>query len=203
MKILCVGRNYINHAKELNNAIPSEPVIFIKPSSSIADISRTIPFPTFTKDLHYEVEFVIKICKKGTHILAADARSYYKEMTVGIDYTARDIQEKLKQKSLPWEIAKGFDNATVVGKFIPIDNKDPQLLNIKLSKNDVIVQDGNTSDMIFKINDLIQYISQYFTLEVGDLIFTGTPEGVGPVNSGDNLKGYLENECLFEMNFDK
>ena len=197
MKIICIGRNYAEHAKELNNAVSASPVVFLKPKSSLLQ-GTTFYYPEFTKDLHYECEVVVKICKNGKHIKEKFAKNYYQQITVGIDFTARDLQQQQKEKGLPWEIAKAFDGSAVVGKFIDIP-ADVQAINFSLHKNNLLVQEGHTKDMLFTIDQIIAYVSQYFSLHTGDLIFTGTPAGVGPVAIGDQLKGAIEQEPLFEM----
>jgi 2-keto-4-pentenoate hydratase/2-oxohepta-3-ene-1,7-dioic acid hydratase in catechol pathway len=197
MKIICIGRNYAEHAKELNNAVSASPVVFLKPKSSLLQ-GTTFYYPEFTKDLHYECEVVVKICKNGKHIKEKFANNYYQQITVGIDFTARDLQQQQKEKGLPWEIAKAFDGSAVVGKFIDIP-ADVQAINFSLHKNNLLVQEGHTKDMLFTIDHIIAYVSQFFSLHTGDLIFTGTPVGVGPVAIGDQLKGAIEQEPLFEM----
>ena len=197
MKIICIGRNYAEHAKELNNAVSASPVVFLKPKSSLLQ-GTTFYYPEFTKDLHYECEVVVKICKNGKHIKEKFAKNYYQQITVGIDFTARDLQQQQKEKGLPWEIAKAFDGSAVVGKFIDIP-ADVQAINFSLHKNNLLVQEGHTKDMLFTIDHIIAYVSQYFSLHTGDLIFTGTPAGVGPVAIGDQLKGAIEQEPLFEI----
>ena len=197
MKIICIGRNYAEHAKELNNAVSVSPVVFLKPKSSLLQ-GTTFYYPEFTKDLHYECEVVVKICKNGKHIKEKFAKNYYQQITVGIDFTARDLQQQQKEKGLPWEIAKAFDGSAVVGNFIDIP-ADVQAVNFSLHKNNLLVQEGHTKDMLFTIDYIIAYVSQFFSLHTGDLIFTGTPAGVGPVSIGDQLKGAIEQEPLFEM----
>ena len=197
MKIICIGRNYAEHAKELNNAVSASPVVFLKPKSSLLQ-GTTFYYPEFTKDLHYECEVVVKICKNGKHIKEKFAKNYYQQITVGIDFTARDLQQQQKEKGLPWEIAKAFDGSAVVGKFIDIP-ADVQAINFSLHKNNLLVQEGHTKDMLFTIDQIIAYVSQFFSLYTGDLIFTGTPAGVGPVAIGDQLKGAIEQEPLFEI----
>jgi 2-keto-4-pentenoate hydratase/2-oxohepta-3-ene-1,7-dioic acid hydratase in catechol pathway len=200
MKIICVGRNYADHAKELKNEVPSEPVIFMKPKNALLQNNHPFYYPEFTDNLHYECELVLRICKNGKHIQEKFADKYYDQLGVGIDFTARDLQDKQKQKGLPWEIAKAFDNSAVVGQFIPItpelDKKD---INFCLYKNKQIVQQGNTKDLLFTFDFLIAYISKYFTLNIGDLVFTGTPAGVGPVEIGDKLEAFIENDSLLEF----
>jgi len=200
MKIICVGRNYADHAKELKNEIPSEPVIFMKPKNALLQNNHPFYYPEFTDNLHYECELVLRICKNGKHIQEKFADKYYDQLGVGIDFTARDLQDKQKQKGLPWEIAKAFDNSAVVGQFIPItpelDKKD---INFCLYKNKQLAQQGNTKDLLFSFDFLIAYISKYFTLNIGDLVFTGTPAGVGPVEIGDKLEAFIENDSLLEF----
>ena len=202
MKIVCIGRNYFEHAKELNNPIPSEPILFVKPETAILPKRNPWYYPDFTADLQHEVEIVIKICKLGKNIQKKFANKYYNEIGLGIDFTARDLQTVCKEKGHPWEIAKAFDNSAVIGKkFIPKENfKD--LLNIQfhLKKNGDVVQMGNTKDMLFHFDQLIEYASKFFTLKIGDLIFTGTPSGVGPVAINDKLEGFIEGEKLLEVN---
>ncbi len=197
MKIICVGRNYEEHARELNNAVPANPVIFLKPKTALLLPDRPCYYPEFTNDLHYEAELVVKINRNGKFIKERFAEKYYDMVTIGIDFTARDIQEQLKSKGLPWEIAKAFDGSAAIGKFIPKEGLDlDQNLNFSLMRNGEIVQLGNTRDMIFKINQIIEYASRYFSLNTGDLIFTGTPAGVGSVKIGDKLEGFIEREKL-------
>lgn len=198
MKIICVGRNYTEHAKELKNEIPTEPVLFIKPDTSVLKGSDFY-IPEFSNDIHYELELVIKISKGGKYIQEENAAKHYEQIGLGIDFTARDIQSKLKEKGLPWEKAKGFDGSAVVSDFFPVENFNTEEIHFELKKNNQTVQKGNSKDMIFDINKLIANISQYFTLRVGDLIFTGTPAGVGKVEENDILDAYLENEKLFSV----
>ncbi|PZP39426.1 MAG: 2-hydroxyhepta-2,4-diene-1,7-dioate isomerase [Pseudopedobacter saltans] len=200
MKIICVGRNYVAHALELKNEVPQEPVLFIKPETSFLDYHGVFSYPDFTKDLHHECEIVLKVNKKGSKIKEEDALNHIGEISLGIDFTARDVQSKLKEKSLPWEKAKAFDNAAVLGDFIPFDEKmKTQTLHFTLKKNDETVQVGDSSLMIFPMKLLIANISEYFTLLPGDLIFTGTPAGVGPCAVGDNLVGTFENKEMFSF----
>jgi len=199
MKIICIARNYIDHAKELNNPVPKEPVVFLKPSTAILR-EESFYIPNFSQNMQYECELVIRIGKNGKFIEPEFAHRYINSMTVGIDFTARDVQTKLKEKGLPWEIAKAFDNSAVVGKWKDT-NPTESFDNIRfhMTKNDATVQSGNTSDMIFNIARQISFASQYFTLNQGDLLFTGTPNGVGKVEKGDMLKGFLREEELFEI----
>jgi 2-keto-4-pentenoate hydratase/2-oxohepta-3-ene-1,7-dioic acid hydratase in catechol pathway len=205
MKIICIGRNYAEHIRELNNEIPDEPVIFIKPDSALLRNNAPFFIPEFSNDVHYEVELVIKINKLGKHIPIQFARDYYSEIALGIDFTARDVQSKLKEKGLPWEKAKGFDHSAVISKFIPVEqfgisqNDSIKSLNFSLQKNNVVAQQGNTDFMINNIDEIISHVSQYFTLKIGDYIFTGTPAGVGPVASGDHLTGFIEETEMFSF----
>ncbi len=199
MKIICIGRNYAEHAKELNNPLPKEPVIFMKPKSALARPGIPVHYPQFTDNLQYECEVVLRVCKNGRQIPQKFARQYFDHWSVGIDFTARDLQNKLKEEGLPWERAKAFDDSAVVGNFIPIDESNLYSSTFSLSQNGAIVQKGHTSDLIFSFEHLISYISQYFTLQIGDLIFTGTPKGVGPVLPYDRLEGFLNNEKMFDI----
>lgn len=200
MKIICIGRNYAAHAKELSNEVPTDPVIFMKPKSALLIQDKPVYYPEFTDDLQYECELVVKVSKNGKYIQEKFAHKYYHEVSVGLDFTARDLQQKQKDKGLPWEIAKAFDASAAVGAFVTLkDDQKIQELNFSLDLNGKTVQAGNTSDMIFSVNKMIEYISQYFTLNIGDLIFTGTPAGVGPVNVYDKLEGFLEGQKLLEV----
>ncbi len=197
MKIVCIGRNYAAHVRELNNAMPDEPVIFIKPDTAVLRNNAPFFIPEFTQDVHHEIEVVVKINKNGKSIPVQFAADYYDEITLGIDFTARDLQSKLKEKGLPWEKAKGFDHSAVIGKFIPKTGLDMKNLDFHLTKNGETVQKGNTQMMMHSVDEVIAHVSQYFMLKTGDLIFTGTPEGVGPVAAGDELKGFLGDMQLF------
>ena len=197
MKIICIGRNYIDHAKELNNPIPSEPLVFMKPSSALLIKNRPLYYPEFTKDLHYEVELVVKISKNGRNISSEFAHKYYDEIGLGIDFTARDIQSKCKAKGHPWEKAKAFDYSALISEFVPLKKKNIQDLQFHLNINGEKVQHGYTKDMIFSVDVLLEHLSKYFKLQIGDLIYTGTPAGVGPLKIGDQLEGYLEDEKMF------
>lgn len=200
MKVICIGRNYADHAKELNNDVPTEPVIFMKPKNALLFQGKPFFYPEFTEDLHYECEVVVKICKNGKYIQEKFAGKYYDEVSVGIDFTARDLQANLKKKGLPWEIAKAFDNSAAIGDFIPLTPETRiNELDFQLHMNGELVQDGHTRDMIFNVNAIIAYVSQYFTLNIGDLIYTGTPAGVGPVQQGDKLEGFLMGKKLLEV----
>jgi 2-keto-4-pentenoate hydratase/2-oxohepta-3-ene-1,7-dioic acid hydratase in catechol pathway len=200
MKIICIGRNYAKHIEELDNERPLNPVIFLKPDSAI--LPKKMPFfiPPFSKEIHYEVEVLVKINKVGKYIEEKFAHKYYDEIGLGIDFTARDLQSKLKEKGLPWEKAKGFDGSAVVGEFFPKESLG-DLTNLKftLSKNNELVQDGNTNAMLWKIDELIAYVSQFFTLKKGDIIFTGTPAGVGKVTENDVLNGTIAKNEAFSI----
>lgn len=196
MKIVCIGRNYVDHAKELDNPIPEHPLIFMKPSSALLKNNKAFYYPEFSKDIHFEAEIVLKMVKNGRHVQREFAKSYYEEVGIGIDFTARDIQSKLKANGHPWEIAKAFDHSAVIGQFIPISNLDRSNINFQLKKNGEIVQNGFTKDMIFDFEHIICYISKFIKLQVGDMIFTGTPAGVGPVKIGDTLEGFINEEQL-------
>ena len=197
MKIICIGRNYAEHAKELNNTVPTEPIIFLKPKTALLVEDKPLFYPEYTNDLQYECELVIRMSKNGKYIQEKFARKYYNAMTLGIDFTARDIQQRQKEKGLPWEIAKAFDGSAAVGTFIPIeDDLDVQKLNFELTLNGETKQLGNTADMLFSIDKIIAYTSQFFTLNIGDLIFTGTPSGVGSLSVTDELVGFLEGQKL-------
>ncbi|RIV47405.1 fumarylacetoacetate hydrolase family protein [Flagellimonas pelagia] len=201
MKLICIGRNYVDHIDELNNERPEEPVVFIKPDSAILPKEQDFYIPEFSNDIHYEVEVLVKIKKVGKHIAKEFAHKYYDEIGLGIDFTARDLQSKLKAKGLPWEKAKGFDGAAVIGNWVPKSKfKNVDNLRFSLSKNGEKVQDGNTALMLWKIDEIIAHISTYFMLKKGDIIFTGTPAGVGKVSPNDYLVGSLEDEKLFEIN---
>ena len=200
MKIICIGRNYTEHIKELANERPEEPVVFIKPDSAVLPKDQDFYIPEFTKNVHYEVEVLIKICKVGKHIDERFAHNYYDEIGLGIDFTARDLQSALKEKGLPWEKAKGFDGSAVIGKWLPKTNfKDLSNLNFTLHNNEELVQDANTSFMLWKIDELIAYVSKFFTLKKGDVLFTGTPAGVGQIATNDYLSGKLEGQELFSI----
>lgn len=196
MKILCVGRNYSEHAKELGNAVPENPVIFSKPDTALLKNGEPFYIPDFSSDVHHEIELVIKINKVGKKIQEKFARNYFSEIGLGIDFTARDKQNELKSKGLPWELAKAFDGSAPIGHFINIENIDLKNIDFSLQKNGQLVQQGNTSQMIFSFEQIVSFVSQYFTLKVGDLIYTGTPAGVGQVNIGDHLEGFIGNESM-------
>ncbi len=196
MKILCVGRNYSEHAKELGNAVPENPVIFSKPDTALLKNNEPFYLPSFSNDVHHEVELVIKINKVGKKIQEKFARNYFSEIGLGIDFTARDVQSELKAKGLPWELAKAFDGSAPIGNFINMENMDLKNIDFSLQKNGQIVQKGNTTQMIFSFEQIVSFVSQYFTLKVGDLIYTGTPAGVSQVNIGDKLEGYIGNDLM-------
>jgi len=199
MKIICIGRNYAKHIEELANERPKNPVVFLKPDSAI--LAKKIPFfiPTFSNDIHYEIEVLVKINKVGKHIEQKFAHKYYDEIGLGIDFTARDVQNQCKEKGLPWEKAKAFDGSAVIGEFYPKSEFDLENLKFQLQKNDELVQDGNTNAMLWKIDELISYVSQFFTLKKGDILFTGTPAGVGKVAENDKLVGTIEGKQAFTI----
>lgn len=200
MKIFCVGRNYADHAKELGNAIPDEPVIFMKPKSALLQAHTPFYYPEFTNELHYECELVLRISKNGKYIQDKFASKYYDAISVGIDFTARDIQNELKEKGLPWEKAKAWDNSAAVGKWVPIaDVKSKKDIHFGLYKNKEQVQQGNSGSMIYDFDYLVSYISNFFSVNIGDLIFTGTPAGVGELVVGDELEAYLAEETLLKL----
>lgn len=200
MKILAIGRNYVNHAKELNNPVPKEPVVFSMPDSALLKNNNDFYYPDFSKDIHHELEVVVKINRVGKNIPIEFAHRYYEEIGLGIDFTARDIQAECKKNGLPWEKAKAFDGAAPISKFISKNKfKSVDNLNFNLDINGERVQAGNTANMIFSIDYLISYLSQFFTLKIGDMIYTGTPEGVGPVKIGDHLVADLEGEKLLDF----
>lgn len=200
MKIICIGRNYAKHIEELENERPENPVLFLKPDSAILPKNQPFFIPTFSTNIHYEVEVLVKICKVGKHIQEKFAHNYYEEIGLGIDFTARDIQDDCKAKGLPWEKAKAFDGSAVIGEFLPKESLgNLENMHFTLHKNEVLVQDGNTNAMLWKINELIAYVSQFFTLKKGDVLFTGTPAGVGKVSENDVLTGSLQGNELFTV----
>jgi len=200
MKIIAIGRNYAEHAKELNNPVPSVPVIFMKPDTALLKDNKPFYHPEFSQDVHHEIEIVLKVCKEGKHIAEKFAANYYDEIALGVDFTARDIQSKHKEKGLPWELAKAFDNSAPVSNFLPkAQFANLYELNFKLDVNGETSQQGNTKDLLFSFERIIAFVSQYITLKKGDLIFTGTPQGVGKVNIGDKLQGYLEGEKMLDF----
>jgi len=197
MKIICIGRNYKAHAEELGNAVPDQPMIFMKPPTALLVNNKPFYYPEFSDDIHYELEVVLKICKNGRHVQPEFARGYYEEIALGIDMTARDLQSECKAKGHPWEIAKAFDHSAVMSPFFPL-NKEPDDIRFHLEKNGETVQEGHTRNLIFSFEDIIVYTSRFFKLQVGDYIFTGTPAGVGPISIGDKLVGFLEGEPVLE-----
>ncbi|TRX27635.1 fumarylacetoacetate hydrolase family protein [Flavobacterium franklandianum] len=200
MKIICIGRNYVKHIEELKNERPSEPVIFMKPDSAVLLKQHPFVIPEFSNDIHHEIELIVKINKVGKYIDTKFAHKYYDEISVGIDFTARDLQNELKTKGLPWEKAKSFDGSAVIGDFLPKSQFNSlENITFELTSNSKTVQKGNTDFMLWKIDELISYVSQYFTLKIGDIIFTGTPEGVAVVKSEDILEGFLEGNKLFSI----
>ncbi|HEX8316253.1 MAG TPA: fumarylacetoacetate hydrolase family protein [Flavisolibacter sp.] len=200
MKIFCVGRNYTDHAKELNNEIPDEPVIFMKPKSALLQPHTPFYYPEFTNELHYECELVLRIAKNGKYIQEKFANKYYDAVTAGIDFTARDIQAELKQKGLPWEKAKAWDNSAVIGKWVPLANlKDRNNINFSLQKNKEEVQKGNSQDMLFDFDYIVSYISNFFSINIGDLIFTGTPAGVGEIVVGDEIEAFMDEQSMLTL----
>lgn len=202
VKIICIGRNYTEHISELQNEKPEDPVIFLKPDTAILLKKQPFFIPDFSNEIHHEVELLVKIKKVGKHIQEKFAHKYYDEIGLGIDFTARDLQQKLKEKGLPWEKAKAFDGAAVIGeKWLDKNSlKDLNNINFSLQKNDRTVQNGNTSLMLWKIDELIAYVSSFFTLKIGDIIFTGTPAGVGKIEANDRLTGFLEDQQIFSIN---
>lgn len=201
MKIICVGRNYASHITELSNEKPENPVLFMKPPSSLIPRNQPFVIPEFSNDIHYEVELLVKICKNGKYIDHQFAQNYYTEIGLGIDFTARDVQTDLKKAGLPWEKAKAFDRSACVGNiWLPVKDFDIDDISFSLIKNDQIVQQDTSAKMLWKVDELICYISRYFTLNKGDIIFTGTPKGVGKVQENDHLKGYIDDHNIFEIN---
>lgn len=200
MKLICIGRNYTKHIKELQNEKPTDPVVFLKPDTAILLKKQPFFIPDFSDDVHYEVEVLVKINRVGKHIDKKFSNKYYDEIGLGIDFTARDLQSELKAKGLPWEKAKAFDGAAVIGKWIDkkeVDDVDD--FEFYLKKNDTIVQNGNTRQLLWKIDELIEYVSKYFTLKIGDVIFTGTPSGVGKIIPNDTLRGFIEDKEMFSI----
>lgn len=200
MKIICIGRNYVKHAQELNHDIPTEPVFFMKPDSALLKDNKPFFLPDFSKEIHHEIELVIKIIRLGKNIEAKFAHRYYDEIGLGIDFTARDLQRQLIEKGLPWEKAKAFDSSAVLGKFIPKDELgDLGHILFSLKRNGEVVQSGDSQLMIFPFDTIIEHVSKYVTLKIGDLIYTGTPAGVGPVGIGDRLEGYMVEKKMFDI----
>ena len=201
MKIICIGRNYVAHAKELNNPVPGKPVFFMKPDTAILQKRNPFFYPEFSKDIHYETELVLKISKNGRHIDEKFAHKYYDEIGIGIDFTARDIQAECKKKGLPWEIAKAFDQSAPLGGFLPKSSfEDMNNITFSLKINGELRQEGNSGNMIFSFDQIIAYVSKFITLKIGDLIFTGTPEGVGPTKIDDHFEAFIGNEKLLAFN---
>lgn len=198
MKIICIGRNYAAHAKELKNELPTEPVFFMKPDTALLK-EREFYLPDFSKDMHHEIELVLKISKAGKHIQEEFAHKYYEEIGLGIDFTARDLQEQCKQKGLPWEKAKAFDNSAPIGNFVPKSQLELNNISFGLKINGAYKQQGNSKDLIFSFDKIIAYVSQYVSFKVGDLIYTGTPEGVGPVKIGDVLEGEINGKPFLSL----
>ena len=200
MKLICIGRNYSNHIKELQNEKPSEPVVFLKPDTAVLLKKQPFFIPDFSNNVQHEVELLVKINRVGKYISSKFAHKYYEHIGLGIDFTARDVQQTLKQKGLSWEKAKAFDGSAVVGKWVPKTNfQDLNNISFSLKRNDELVQSGNTQNMLWHIDELIAYVSQFFTLKIGDIIFTGSPAGVGPVQADDMLTGFIENEEFFKI----
>ena len=200
MKIICIGRNYFEHARELNNPVPEKPVFFLKPDSALVIRNRPFFYPDFSSDIHHEIEVVIKINHLGRSIDPSFAARYFSELALGVDFTARDLQNECKSKGLPWEISKGFDYSAPVSKFFPVSTfSDIKNLNFSLYKNDLLVQSGNTSEMIFSFEQIIAYVSKFMTLKTGDMIFTGTPKGVGAVKIGDHLVAWIEDKKVMDF----
>lgn len=199
MKIICIGRNYAEHIAELGNERPENPVIFMKPDTAILRNNDSFYFPEFSKEIHHEVEVLVKIKKEGKSIDRQFAHKYYSEIGLGIDFTARDLQAKAKEKGLPWDLAKGFNGSAPISRFINKAPFDLKNLSFKLIKNEELIQSGNTSLMLWPIDELLAYVSKFITLKKGDIIFTGTPKGVGPVKIGDRLTGYIEDQQLFDF----
>lgn len=200
MKIIAIGRNYAAHAQELNNPVPENPVIFLKPDTAILKDNKDFYYPDFSQDVHYEIEIVLRICKEGKHVNPKFASSYYDAVGLGVDFTARDIQSQHKLKGLPWELAKAFDHSAPISNLIAkTEFLDLYNIDFSLKKNQVIVQKGNTKNLLFSFESIITFASQYITLRKGDLIFTGTPEGVGPVSVGDHLEGFIEDRKLLDF----
>ena len=200
MKIICIGRNYSEHAKELKNEVPTEPVYFMKPDSALLLRNRPFYIPDFSNEIHHEVELIVKIARLGKNIQEKFAHRYYDEIGLGVDFTARDIQSECKAKGLPWEKAKGFDSSAVLSEFLPKSELgDVNQIAFLMKKNGEVVQDGNSSDMLFNIDAIIAYVSRFMTLKMGDLIYTGTPAGVGPVAIGDRLEGFIGEKQMFDF----
>lgn len=199
MKIICIGRNYVDHAKELKNDVPKKPVFFLKPETALLRNNQPFFYPEFSKEVHHEVEIVLRINRVGKNIEKQFANRYYSDIGIGLDLTARDLQNEAKEKGLPWEIAKAFDFSAVIGQFVLMSKlPNPEAINFSLNKNDEVVQSGNTKDLIFSFDEIVSYVSQFLTLKIGDLIFTGTPAGVSPLKIGDKLTAFIEGEKKLE-----
>lgn len=199
MKIICVGKNYLKHIDELNSSKEDEPVIFLKPDTSIIQKNQPFFIPEFSNEIHYEIEIILKFNRLGKHIESKFSNKYFNQISLGIDFTARDFQNKFKDKGLPWDISKGFDNSALIGDWKSIKTYDLDNINFRLEKNGKIVQQSNSKNMIWKIDELIAYASKYFTIKIGDIMFTGTPEGVGVVSEDDVLEGFLGDEKVFSV----
>ena len=199
MKIICIGKNYVNHAKEMGGTVPKEPLFFLKPDSAILPKNHPFFIPDFSREIHYEIELIIKIKKLGKHIEKRFAPSYYSEIGLGIDFTARDLQNECKINGQPWEKAKAFDHSAVIGTtFYSIEKFNE--IHFELKKNGNLVQQGNANNMVFDFDEIIQHVSKFMTLKIGDIIFTGTPEGVGPIKIGDKLEGFLNGKKIIDLN---
>ena len=199
MKIICVGKNYLKHIDELNSSKEDEPVIFLKPDTSIIQKNQPFFIPEFSNEIHYEIEIILKFNRLGKHIESKFSNKYFNQISLGVDFTARDFQNKFKERGLPWDISKGFDNSALIGDWKSIKTYDLDNINFRLEKNGKIVQQSNSKNMIWKIDELIAYASKYFTIKIGDIMFTGTPEGVGVVSEDDILEGFLGNEKVFSI----
>jgi acylpyruvate hydrolase len=200
MKIICIGRNYHDHIKELKNETPAEPVFFMKPDTAILNGGKPFYYPDFSKEIHFETEVVLKINRLGKNISEKFAHRYFSEISLGIDFTARDVQNRCREKGLPWEVAKAFDGSAPIGEFVSTDKfEDIHNINFRLDINGATVQQGNTRDMIFNFDRIIAHVSQYVSFRIGDLVYTGTPAGVGPVKIGDHLQAYMEDELLLDF----
>ena len=199
MKIICIGKNYLKHIDELNSSKEDEPVIFLKPDTSIIQKNQPFFMPEFSKEIHYEVELILKFNRLGKYIESNFTNKYFNQISLGVDFTARDFQNKFKQRGLPWDISKGFDNSALIGDWKSIEDYDLYNINFRLEKNGEIVQQSNSKNMIWKIDELISYASKYFTIKIGDIMFTGTPEGVGLVSVDDILEGFLQDKKVFSV----
>ena len=199
MKIICVGKNYLKHIDELNSSKEDEPVIFLKPDTSIIQKNQPFFIPEFSNEIHYEIEIILKFNRLGKHIESKFSNKYFNQISLGVDFTARDFQNKFKERGLPWDISKGFDNSALIGDWKSIKTYDLDNINFRLEKNGKIVQQSNSKNMIWKIDELIAYASKYFTIKIGDIMFTGTPEGVGVVSEDDLLEGFLGDEKVFSV----